>query len=307
MSQPPPTSAPISSLASKCPSRAAPRGTSARRGAAAVALRLLRLGGGDCFRVLFVARLFPRAPRPVLRARSCLYARTSSGSDATSTGATTGISSTVGKVTPLSWAFFDGEPFLALPRLAPRRSRATDDDARAAPRGRYGGGHGCARLSTKSRHRRFCGVVRTRARSRRPTTAPADRGGTVSAGPAPAIRAGEAEGAHWGGGGWCAPDGGGRESGLQKRLEVLLVRRMPRAHGWPGTLPQVGGGAPHPGACIGGRGGTPCGEPSSLRSRPVRGHHPSIRHEAASGTRAGVPPGDPRGRVDAPRCASACA
>ena len=91
----------------------------------------------------------------------------------------------------------------------------------------------------------------------RPTAEEFGVGGTRACDPG-----GGGGGAHWGGGGWCAPDGGGRESGTpEKDWKCCWCGGCRAPHGWPGTLPQVGGGAPHPGACIGGRGGTPCGEP----------------------------------------------
>ena len=88
------------------------------------------------------------------------------------------------------------------------------------------------------------------------------RRNSVSAGPAPAIRAGRRRRPLGRGAAGARPDGGGRESGTpEKGWKCCWCGGCRAPHGWPGTLPQVGGGAPHPGACIGGRGGTPCGEP----------------------------------------------
>ena len=165
-------------------------------------------------------------------------------------------------------------------RIRHRGARGHPRRRREGGAGGGGGGHGCARLSTKSRHRRFCGVVRTRARSRRERHPPADRGG-IRCRRDPRLRSGRGGGgAHWGGGGWCAPDGGGRESGTpEKDWKCCWCGGCRAPHGWPGTLPQVGGGAPHPGACIGPRRYAVRGANHHGRRHPVRGHHPSIRHE----------------------------
>jgi hypothetical protein len=233
------------------------------------ALRFLRLGGGGVgvgrrsLPRLFVPRLLPRAPRPVLRAFLPVQTHVL-GERLDVHGGHRGDLIHRREGDDVVGAFRPIRAFLALFRFRRRRARGRTRRRRGGGAGGGGGGNGSARRDAERARRRSQGrrwiprALQQRApHLRRP------RGNSVSAGPAPGIRAA---------GGEAPPTAGGAAGARPKAAGAGGARRdragsaagaedVAAPHGWPGAAPQVGGGAPHPGACIGGRGGAPCGEP----------------------------------------------
>ena len=126
----------------------------------------------------------------------------------------------------------------------------------------------------------------------------------MSAGPAPEIRAVEGQavpaGAGWGG---ARPGGWGRGTALQNRAgSAAGAEDVARPTTGRARPPRYAEARPTPGRASQAAADRRAGRPSSLQGESrarASSAHPALG--TSSGTRAGVPPGDPRGRMDASR------